>query len=1128
MLRLLWMKLAGLKLCKKKSMNLIDFMYENYEGISTIEGYQFLGIICTGYTNSGYQNLHYKAARKNIIINQMDVKTAFLNGELKEEVYVSQPEGFVDPDHPTHIYRLKKALYDTPTVDRLKLDEDPLGVPVDKLSFKDTAMALTAYADADHAGCQDTRRKPEYIDMSGCCAHILWMSVQHFWSKHIDIRHHFIREKVKNGVVDLYFVTTNYQHANIFTKALPKERFEFLLPQLGMKSMSLEILKRLQEKRMSKGWSSYSGLHDVPDSGLIIIKYFNMCRQTATRFPRGDLFKSLHSSLIKPLHSDLSELPHSSLLYPPLSGLIIKPDSGLVSSALEITPIDRAHQFESPPSGNAIMDFVNELGYLKELHFVSRMTVNNLYQPWRAILSMIDQCLTGKISRYDRPRYPTFLADKANRGLATKKDKKIEPHVIPYCRFTKLIVGHLERKHNTHQRYVSLFNMTEDDHRLRNLKFVPKGEEDEVFGMKIPKDLIMENIRNAPYYNAYLEMVAKHDRKIIAEEGGKKKSASKRWIPVTEEASTGPSTQPEDDTSTYIVCDTPSPTDAKTCAETDKINSEGDTEILNIGEEQREDVEDNVDLEEKSVEVDEGQARSDPDEEHAHLKNLVSSTGTLSSMKNLDNFTFGDQFIADKSPKDEPRNANMETEVESMETVSIHKASSFVSPLSTPVLDLSTLKPRHKLHDKTIQGLSSRLFTLELQDLPHKINETANETINEAIQIALQALLKEHFKDLSKADMKEILHDQMFKSGSYRSQHEHVALYEALEASMERDNRDEFLVEKDKSRKRRRDDQDHPPPPIKESEQGKKKKQDYDASDLEDISASPLPKIKTKPDWLKPIPEEDRPETPESDWTVPSTDLPEPENNWANAFATSYKDPKENKLLQKTSDMSSSIKCATYGISHWWFKRKEFYITRQSANSYWRAVRSHMKILSVVSVKTYSRYGYTYLKKIVLQRVDYNEYKILQSDFKNLQLNDFEYMYLLHLQGKVNHLSGFDKVNLFNAVNLWIWNIVIKKCVEDMQLGIESYQTKLNLTKTSWDATDFLFKEDYTIVFKPKAEINRGKKKRIWSGDDIRKSKEFKGVIERRLKIRRIFKSLESFVSGRLRYVDCRHIQRTE
>ncbi|GJR82536.1 hypothetical protein Tco_0153321 [Tanacetum coccineum] len=230
---------------------------------------------------------------------------------------------------------------------------------------------------------------------------------------------------------------------------------------------------------------------------------------------------------------------------------------------------------------------------------------------------------------------------------------------------------------------------------------------------------------------------------------------------------------------------------------------------------------------------------------------------------------------------------------------------------------------------------------------------------------------------------------------------------------------------------------------------------------------------------------------------------------------------------------------AAYGISHWWFKRKEFYITKHSAHSDRRAVRSHMKILSVVSLKTYSRYGYTYLKEVVLRRADYNEYKISESDFKNLHPNDFEDMYLLHLQGKLNHLSGSDKVNLFNAVNLWIRNIVIRKRVEDLQLGIESYQTKLNLTEPSWDATDFLFKEDFTIVSKPRAldhmvkdfklfKYNPGMEKRIWSEDDRIRSKEFIEVIERRVKISKIFMSLESFVSGRLRDVDYSLIQRTE
>nr|GEW97187.1 reverse transcriptase domain, reverse transcriptase zinc-binding domain protein [Tanacetum cinerariifolium] len=83
------------------------------------------------------------------------------------------------------------------------------------------------------------------------------------------------------------------------------------------------------------------------------------------------------------------------------------------------------------------------------------------------------------------------------------------------------------------------------------------------------------------------------------------------------------------------------------------------------------------------------------------------------------------------------------------------------------------------------------------------------------------------------------------------------------------------------------------------------------------------------------------------------------------------------------------------------------------------------------------------------------------------------YSRLMKDTGQLNHLSGDDKVHLFNALNLWIRNIVIRKRVEDLQLGIESYQTKLNLTQPDWDAYDFLFKEDYTIVSKPRAVIYR-------------------------------------------------------
>nr|GFB25189.1 hypothetical protein [Tanacetum cinerariifolium] len=180
---------------------------------------------------------------------------------------------------------------DTPMVDRLKLDKDLLGILVDQTCFRSmvgSLMYLTAsrpdlvfvvcmcasWSSKKQQSTAISTTKVEYIAMSGCYAQIIWMrsqltdygfdfnkiplycdnysaialccnNVQHSRSKHIDIRHHFIREQVERGVVELYFVSMDYQLADIFTKALPRQWFEFILPRLGMKSMSLTTLTRL-------------------------------------------------------------------------------------------------------------------------------------------------------------------------------------------------------------------------------------------------------------------------------------------------------------------------------------------------------------------------------------------------------------------------------------------------------------------------------------------------------------------------------------------------------------------------------------------------------------------------------------------------------------------------------------------------------------------------------------------------------------------------------------------------------------------------------------------------------------------------------------------------------------------
>ncbi|GJT16520.1 retrovirus-related pol polyprotein from transposon TNT 1-94 [Tanacetum coccineum] len=327
------------------------------------------------------------AGTYDMSVYQMDVKTAFLNGNLREEVYVSQrmdfSKGLVDPTLFIHrdgkelllvqIYvddiifaASTLELLDTPMVEKSKLDKDKrkavdpshyrgmIGTllyltasrpdlqfaicmcaryqarPIEKhlnaikrifqylkgtvhwgLWYpKDSSIALTAFADVDHAGCQDTRHstsrsmqllgdrlvswsskrqksdaisstKVAYIALSGCCAQILWMrsqltprnlkngfgfnkipmycdnksaialccnNVQHSRSKHIDIRFHFIKEHVENGVIELYFVNTEYQLADIFTKALGRKRIEFLINKLGMRSFTSETLKQLADE----------------------------------------------------------------------------------------------------------------------------------------------------------------------------------------------------------------------------------------------------------------------------------------------------------------------------------------------------------------------------------------------------------------------------------------------------------------------------------------------------------------------------------------------------------------------------------------------------------------------------------------------------------------------------------------------------------------------------------------------------------------------------------------------------------------------------------------------------------------------------------------------------------------
>ncbi|GJW93257.1 retrovirus-related pol polyprotein from transposon TNT 1-94, partial [Tanacetum coccineum] len=306
---------------------------------------------------------------------------------------------------------------DTPMVDRLKLDEDPLGIPVDQTRYRgmiSSLMYLTASRpDLVFAVCMCARlskkqkstaistTEAEYIAMSRCCAQILWMrsqlsdygfafnkiplycdnrsaialccnNVQHSRSKHIDIRHHFIREQVEKSVVELYFVTTNYQLADIFTKALPRKRFEFLLSRLGMKSMTPETLKRLQE-----GEEDYFRLQPafqfeecMSPKRQLFLTTDKMAADNvpAENAPAPDL----------PVRSDDQILPYSSwdtIRHDKKTGVYscqldeqrFELNVDVLREALGITPRNEANPFVPPIPRNDLIDFVLQLGYPKDI-----------------------------------------------------------------------------------------------------------------------------------------------------------------------------------------------------------------------------------------------------------------------------------------------------------------------------------------------------------------------------------------------------------------------------------------------------------------------------------------------------------------------------------------------------------------------------------------------------------------------------------------------------------------------------------------------------------------------------------------------------------------------------------------
>ncbi|GJV90023.1 hypothetical protein Tco_1533961 [Tanacetum coccineum] len=886
----------------------------------------------------------------------------------------------------------------------------------------------------------------------------------------------------------------------------------------------------------------------------------------------------------------------------------------------------------------------------------------------------------------------TFMEDKKNLAQHTQGKKKATLIVIPSVRFTKLIIFHLQRKHKFHPRPESPLHLPTEEPIMGYLKFSAKGTKREVFGMPIPNELITDDIRGANYYDAYLEKVAKHQRYLVGKEvsdpdspapklaKSTKPKVTKEAKPVAPKAVTKKPqpapTKPKEKKRKHAKETTKAAPPAKRAkagkgipltepgfgdleADTQRaieeslkdahgaprgplppvVFRETDTgkfqplpEVEGKGKEKigAEQAAQEMPPVVKSGDQDEGQAGPDPaiqDKGQAEpnsddvAESQPLSTPGVHAGPNLEHTN---DEATDATSQPQPGQMDEEFTITAYPNVQENLKLTVdepVIPESLPALQGLSLEERLDKH-------GSRLYRLENQDIPNQVSKAVDEIVTDAVDWAMHAPLRERFRDLPEADMKEILHNRMWESKSYQTHEDHMTLYEALEKSMARDNRDQLLSDLAEARKKKKkrqgspktppgspphppppppppagpsgtsgasgasgSSQSQPPPPPPSNNQGGQSTStaapsssktaasaEYTAWTMTDTrlkpSASPIPEelhmdddptadeqaysssgedvgrdhiptVNLRQSWWKPI-TEDRPATPEPAWSIPSSDLTVPTNNWASALKSTYTPPPENSLLAQIGDMATFMDCASpvlngrmpqtslrsggrcnpkvqrqqittvgwptlsiskmkaayypdvglekmvpdqmwieeeckydivaiYGISHWWFQIQRFYIDRHTSEGDHRAVRTHMRILSVVRFEVFPMYGYNYMKKIVLRRADLKEYVISERDFKYMYPSDFKDLYLLNLQGHLKHLSPEDKKILTTAVNLWTRNLVIRQRVEDFQLRIESYQTQLNLTKPRCDAKGFEYKHDFTVIDSPRAVTFRDK-----------------------------------------------------
>nr|GFA17289.1 hypothetical protein [Tanacetum cinerariifolium] len=286
-----------------------------------------------------------------------------------------------------------------------------------------------------------------------------------------------------------------------------------------------------------------------------------------------------------------------------------------------------------------------------------------------------------------------------------------------------------------------------------------------------------------------------------------------------------------------------------------------------------------------------------PTEDQAILKKPVSSTRTLTSLQNINKeLSFTNQFLMEKPREEEPEKTNTESEVQSMVTVPVHLYTSLVPPMTNPVIDLAVSQPVSitvQVPLPTSTTIATTITTTTLSPPPpHPQQSTTDSIVLQRIgelekhmadllqnNLALEERLDKHGSRLYNLENlniphQEILQQRMFEDKSYEAHENHKNLFDALQKSLKRDNSNQLLSDLEAARQKKRKRHDLPITPsdsmMNDDSIPDEQIQFYDD---EDTKNDHLPKADTRKDWWKPLPEEERPATPEPAWIIPSSNI---------------------------------------------------------------------------------------------------------------------------------------------------------------------------------------------------------------------------------------------------------------